>query len=158
MDDDLKFRQARDGEGSSLADLWLRSRAAAIAYIPAPVHDAEDVRRWFVETVVPKFDTWVAESSGCVIVGLLVLNDGWLEQLYLEPGWTGLGIGSHLVEIAKTRYPHRLDLRVFQSNRRARKFYERHGFFLVGTTDGDNEEGAPDAHYAWEPAPGCLST
>ena len=104
-----------------IADLWLRSRIAAIPGIPPPVHDVEEVRSWFGEVVVPNFDTWIAEISGGAIVGLLVLNDGWLDQLYLEPGWTGLGIGSHLVHIAKRCYPHRLDLWVFQSNRRARK-------------------------------------
>jgi ribosomal protein S18 acetylase RimI-like enzyme len=74
----------------------------------------------------------------------------------LEPGWTGLGIGSHLVNLAKWRCPRRLDLWVFQSNTRARKFYEMHGFSLEETTEGDNEEGAPDAHYAWVPAPHML--
>ncbi|WP_298803690.1 hypothetical protein [uncultured Pseudokineococcus sp.] len=35
---------------------------------------------------------------------------------------------------------------------RARAFYERAGFVLVGTSDGSTtEEGEPDATYAWSP-------
>ena len=33
----------------------------------------------------------------------------------------------------------------------ARRFYERHGFVVVGGTDGDNEEGAPDLRLEWQP-------
>ena len=31
----------------------------------------------------------------------------------------------------------------------AARFYERHGFAALETTDGANEEGAPDVHYRW---------
>jgi hypothetical protein len=27
--------------------------------------------------------------------------------------------------------------------------YERHGFVAIDTTDGQNEERAPDVHYRW---------
>ena len=30
-------------------------------------------------------------------------------------------------------------------------FYRRHGFEVVGRTDGDNEEGAPDLRMEWRP-------
>jgi ribosomal protein S18 acetylase RimI-like enzyme len=39
---------------------------------------------------------------------------------------------------------------VFQRNAAAIAFYRRHGFRLVGLDDGGrNEEGEPDAEYAW---------
>ena len=39
---------------------------------------------------------------------------------------------------------------VFESNRRAQAFYERHGFVAVERTDGTgNEEQEPDIRYAW---------
>ena len=42
-----------------------------------------------------------------------------------------------------------VQLWTFQSNAGARRFYERHGFVAVQTTDGDNEEQAPDIRYLW---------
>jgi hypothetical protein len=49
--------------------------------------------------------------------------------------------------------PEGLQLWTFQSNVRAHKFYERHGFIAVETTDGSgNEEQAPDVRYVWTPS------
>ena len=44
-----------------------------------------------------------------------------------------------------------LELRCFQANTRARRFYETHGFRAIRFTDGaDNEERTPDVRYRWE--------
>ena len=116
--------------------------------IPAPVHRDDDVRRWFADVVVPTGHTrvLVADSS---VVALLVLDDGTIDQLYVDPAYHGIGLGSQLVELAKSEHPAGLDLWTFQTNVGARRFYERHGFVAVETTDGDNEEGEPDARYHW---------
>src|SRR5512132_4210386 len=52
-------------------------------------------------------------------------------------------------QLAKALHPNGLDLWTFQSNVGARHFYEWHGFAALETTDGANEEGAPDVHYRW---------
>ena len=90
------------------------------------------------------------EADGATgIIGLLVLHDSWVDHLYLEPGWTGQGHGTRLLDLAKQERPDGLDLWAFQSNTGARRFYERHGFVAVAMTEGDNEEGAPDVRYRW---------
>lgn len=108
-----------------------------------------DVRAWFAEVVLPDCEVWVAETSRGAIVGVLVLNDAWLDQLYVDPDWINQGIGSRLLDIATERRPEGLDLWTFQTNHGARQFYERHGFTPVEITDGDNEEAAPDVRYQW---------
>jgi membrane-anchored protein YejM (alkaline phosphatase superfamily) len=56
------------------------------------------------------------------------------------------------VELAKRRQPSGLQLWTFQVNGTARRFYERHGFLAVESTDGSgNEEGDPDVRYVWRP-------
>jgi GNAT superfamily N-acetyltransferase len=98
---------------------------------------------------VARRETWVAEHHS-EPVGLLVLDGGELDQLYLDPDYTGRGIGSMLVRFAQERRPAGLALWTFQSNRGARRFYERHGFVAVEYTDGHgNEERAPDVRYVW---------
>lgn len=48
--------------------------------------------------------------------------------------------------------PTGLQLWTFQSNRRAHRFYERHGFLPERWTDGaTNRERAPDVRYGWYP-------
>lgn len=137
------------GEAGAVADLWLRSRYASIPAIPRPVHGDDDVRRWFTSVVLPSRGVWVLDE-GEALVAMLVLRDGWIDQLYVDPTWTGRGLGSRLIDLAKGRHAG-LDLWTFESNRGARRFYERHGFVAVDATDGANEEGAPDVRYHWGP-------
>jgi putative acetyltransferase len=43
------------------------------------------------------------------------------------------------------------DLWTFQRNKRARSFYENHGFVAISETDGSrNEEKEPDVMYSWQ--------
>jgi GNAT superfamily N-acetyltransferase len=98
---------------------------------------------------VPTRETWLAEAHG-VIVAVLVLDGAEVDQLYVDPGWQRGGIGSKLLRLAQDRRPGGLALWTFQSNRAARRFYERHGFVAVDWTDGStNEEHAPDVRYLW---------
>jgi len=80
---------------------------------------------------------------------MLVLANDSVEQLYVGPGHTGHGIGGQLISLAKEQRPEGLQLWTFESNVDARRFYERHDFVATGSTDGDNEEGAPDVRYEW---------
>ncbi len=146
----VSFRRATDADARGAADLWLRARTAAIGAIPPPVHDDDDVRAWFASHVVRAAELWIAEDGAGALVGLLVLDGPWLDQLYVEPAMTGRGIGGGLVEVAKRERPHGLRLWTFASNAGAHRFYERHGFVARDRTDGrGNEEGAPDILYVW---------
>ena len=144
----VAIRAATDADAAAIAELLLRARKAAVPAIPPLVHDDDDVRRFVRHKLLPTCEVWVAVDD-TVIVGLLALEGGWVDQLYLEPTDTGRGIGTQLLDHAKSRRPDGLDLWAFQSNTGARRFYERHGFVAVAFTDGDNEEGEPEVHYRW---------
>ena len=61
-----------------------------------------------------------------------------LLQLFLLPEAQGKGIGSHVLAevLAEANRVHRpVVLSVLKSNPRARAFYERHGFGVVGETE-----------------------
>lgn len=147
------IRRATWADASAVAGVWLRSRKASEPDIPPPIHSDDEVRAWFAEVVLAERVTWVAEVDGAV-VGLLVLDGPWVDQLYVDPARTGQGLGSRLLERAKAEGPEGLDLWTFQANTGARRFYARQGFAEVARTDGDNEEGAPDVRLAW---PGVAS-
>ncbi|MBA3262355.1 MAG: GNAT family N-acetyltransferase [Thermoleophilaceae bacterium] len=73
-----------------------------------------------------------------------------VEHLYVRPDAQRAGIGSALLDAAKSRRPTGLRLWVFQRNRGARAFYGRHGFAEVRLTEGvNNEEREPDVLLAW---------
>ena len=119
--------------------MWLRSWAASVPGIPPPVHTEDEVRAWFEEVVLPKREVWVVDHGGAVLA-LLVLENEWIDQLYVEPGHTGRGIGGRLMAVAKRQRPSLLRLWTFEANVRARHFYERHGFVCV-RLDGRRQRG-----------------
>ena len=73
-----------------------------------------------------------------------------LDHLYLLPGQYRRGIGSMLLDKAKSLSNGRMQLYAFQRNARARAFYEHHGFKAIESGDGsENEENEPDVLYEW---------
>ena len=146
-------RRGRKADALAAADLWLRARKAAREVIPQPVHGDDDVRAWFASHVVRDTELWVAEGPADALLGILVLNGAWVDQLYVDPAMTGHGVGAELLQLAKRERPSGLRLWTFASNTRAQRFYERHGFAETRRTDGrDNEEKAPDILYVWDGA------
>ena len=116
--------------------------------VPAP--PASRIAFFVIGTFLTEFSAWSNRTAGIRILGFAA--PGWIEQLYVAPDRLGQGIGSRLVDLAKTRSPDGLTLWTFQVNERARRFYERHGFVAVELTDGSgNEERQPDVRYEWKP-------
>ncbi len=142
------LRRAEPADAEGIADLYLRSFRGAYRFPLA--HTDRQVRDWIREVVIPARETWAAVTSDGSLVGTMVLDGAELDQLYIAPGWTGRGIGTRFVELAKRLRPGGLALYTFQVNHGARRFYERHGFVLVDETDGArSEERQPDVRYAW---------
>ena len=145
----VTFRRGTEADACAAGDLWLRARKAAINVIPPTIHDDDDVRAWFASHVVRTMELWVAEDPPGTLVGIMVLDGPWIDQLYVEPTMTGRGIGASLVTLAKRERPAGLRLWTFASNAGARRFYEQHEFVETRRTEADNEEGAPDIMYVW---------
>lgn len=142
------LRPGRVEESGEIAAVFLASRRASVPAIPPLVHTEDEVREWLPGEIGRSRATWVAEGEDR-LVAMMILGDGWIGHLYVSPGWTGRGIGSRLVARAQEDQAT-LQLWAFQANHGARRFYERHGFVEVETTDGSgNEERAPDVRYEW---------
>ena len=150
----LDLRAATAGDADAVADVYLRARKELVACAPL-AHSDEAVRLWVGEHLVPAGRTTVAVAEGRVIGFLTVSSEagvGWIDQLYLHPGWVGRGIGTRLLEYARRRVPGPLRLYTFQGNERARRFYESRGFTAIAFGDGSlNEEKCPDILYEWRP-------
>jgi GNAT superfamily N-acetyltransferase len=156
---DLTVRPATAQDADALAALLLEAREAAFPAMPRGVHPPEEVRRWMRSRLdAPEAEVWLAEQvdPGAAVVGLLLLEGDWVHSLYVAPNRTGEGVGTVLLDLAKSLRPSRLGLWVFETNEAARRFYARHGFVEVRRTDGsENEEREPDVEMAW-PDPGSL--
>ena len=153
MNPELVLRPATEEDTGAVAEVMLAARAGAVetATMPPPVHPASDMVRHVREDILPHREVWVAEVDGDV-VGVMAVDEQWLDDLYVTPDHAGQGVGSALLDLAKALRPDGFELWVFEVNAPARRFYERHGLVLLERTDGDgNEERAPDLRYGWRP-------
>lgn len=151
--DSAAARRAGPQDAGTVADILIRSRRAALGAIPAAVHSEAEIRGWVGAVVIPEREVWLMEEAGGRSLAVLVLDDDWVDQLYVDPEHTGRGWGTRLLELAKSRRPVGLQLWTFATNTGAQRFYRRHGFAVAETTDGSgNEEKAPDIRFVW-PAP-----
>jgi chorismate mutase len=146
MANDLVLRPAGEDDAEAVAAVHLAARRSAA--MPPGVHTDAEVRDWLAARLASD-EGWVAEVDG-EVAGYARLTDTWLDDLYVAPPHAGQGLGSALLELAKTRRPHGFCLWVFEMNRPARGFYARRGLVELERTDGTaNEEQAPDIRMAW---------
>ncbi|WP_136622090.1 MULTISPECIES: GNAT family N-acetyltransferase [Mesorhizobium] len=141
---DIILRPATDSDAAAIARL-MRAALGSFDWMPVIHTPAEDLA-FIRDIVLPRQQVTVAEA-GRAIVGFIAVSGEWVEQLYLDPAWTGQGIGSRLLAEATAGMPP-IKLYCFQANNGARRFYERHGFRAESFGDGTtNEEGLPDILY-----------
>ncbi len=150
MPTDLLVRPAEPAESDALADLYGRSRRGATGAMPASVHTSAEDREWFKARLRDgDHEAWVAEADG-LLSGYLLLTQTWLDHLFVDPEHQRRGVGTALLDLAKTVRPHGFCLWVFETNHPARTFYAARGLVELERTDGSgNEEQAPDLRMAW---------
>jgi putative acetyltransferase len=127
------LRAFAEADLSALIDVW----AAAWSATGLPI-DFEARRAW-IDGRLRRLRADGAE----IVVGLdasdkpagfvtIDRNSGYLDQLCVAPGERGSGLASALLNEAKSRSPAMVALDVNEANARARRFYEREGFSIVG--------------------------
>lgn len=146
---DLQLRPASAADLPAIAELYLRVREAAVPAMPPQVHTPAEVHAYVEGWDLTRRDVWLAERDG-VPVAFMVVEDAWLNSLYVQPESAGQGVGGALLDVAKGLRPDGFCLWVFETNTPARTFYERRGLVELEHTDGStNEERAPDLKMAW---------
>lgn len=82
------------------------------------------------------------------VVGMIAYNEREISQLYIHIDYQGIGIGHTLLDRVKAQSCGRLTLYTFEVNVNAQRFYEKHGFEIIGRGH-ENEENLPDIQYEW---------
>lgn len=151
----MVLRRAAVADAPAVAEVLCESRRQHLPYAPM-AHAPDEVRQWLAEVLIPAGGVYLAESQGRAVAMLALSQDaaaGWIDQLYVRPGWTGRGIGAQLLRLAHATLVPPVCLYTFQANAGARRFYERCGYRVVHCSDGSgNEERCPDVLYEWRGA------
>ncbi|MBA2740526.1 MAG: GNAT family N-acetyltransferase [Actinobacteria bacterium] len=95
------IRRASGEEADTLAALFRRAYGT-LTFLPL-LHTPEEDRA-HIASVLAEREVWVFEDAG-EIVGFAAFTDGLLTDLYVEPDRRRGGIGSALLEHAKSRRP-----------------------------------------------------
>jgi ribosomal protein S18 acetylase RimI-like enzyme len=134
----------------AVTNVIVESRRVFLPFAPSP-HTFEEVQDWVAQHLLPTGGVTVALVEGRVVAVLATSEDdsaGWIDQLYVLPGFDGQGLGTKLLDHAHASVKRPLRLFTFQQNAGARRFYERHGYDMVALSDGqNNEEKCPDVLY-----------
>lgn len=146
---DIHLVPAHRDNLEEIVDLFARSRAAALPFLPVLHSRDEDLA--FYARYIERGQMTLARR-GSKTLGFMAQTPGWIEQLYLEPDQRGQGIGRQLVDHAKAG-ADRLELWCFADNHAARAFYAAQGFAEIRGTYGDNEAGLPDILFCWQRQP-----
>jgi len=145
----MLIRKACAADARAVADIYLAARETALPSVKW-AHDGPQVLSWIAEALIPAVGVHVAEEND-TLMGFTALQNDWVAQLYIHPDHWRRGIGSALIDFAKSLHPEGLRLWCFQYNKPAMAFYEGHGFQAIEFTDGHgNEEHEPDILYAWK--------
>lgn len=142
----VRMAGAKDADG--IARVFSPS-LRLLSFLPE-LHTVGEDREFIASVILPACEVTLVENEG-KILAFLAREGEEIRLLYTHPDYIGQGAGSLLIEAAKKSGVLALELWCFQANRRARRFYERHGFRAERFTDGaNNEEKMPDIRYRWE--------
>ena len=149
------MRRARVEDMPELARLYRRTVQTSLPFLPT-LHTPDEDAWWFAERLWANNEVWLVQGEFGP-EGYIAFRSDFIEHLFIAPEAQGQRMGVRLLEKAKENAAE-LSLWTFQQNERARRFYEKHGFFVVVETDGaDNEEKLPDVLYRWRREPQGLS-
>ena len=150
----ITYRDAVPGDSAALRELFAESFVETFGHLYRPSDlqeflDTNSLEKWQGNLADPEVAIRVAEIDG-ELAGFVELAPKKLpyetsapaielRRLYLRSGAHGRGIADELMKWAlgeaRARAAQEIILSVYVDNHRARRFYERYGFEVVGRYD-----------------------
>ena len=136
-----------------VANIWYEAGRREYTYLADfQALNIEKAGKIFHQVIVATCAIWV-ETSGSEIRGFIAMQDAYVDRLYVDPTYQGLGVGTALIQHAMQAQPRGLRLHTHLANERARHFYQRLGFVAVKYGTSPAPECMPDVEYHWSGHP-----
>ncbi|TDL75770.1 GNAT family N-acetyltransferase [Rhodococcus qingshengii] len=126
--------------------MWRESKEKAIGQ--KDIHSFENHVNFLNHILAKNFQIDLALMD-LKVVGMIAYNHTEISQLYIHIDYQGIGLGKTLLDLAKRNSMGRLTLYTFEVNKVAQRFYEKHGFKMIGKGH-ENEENLADILYEWK--------
>ena len=131
----ISIRPSRPDEGQRALEIWRRAVDATHDFLSADDRQAiEDM----VSDFLPQAPLWLAVDENDHPWALMLLDQGHMEALFVDPARRGTGLGSALLRHALTLHP-RLSTDVNEQNPQALGFYQKMGFQPTGRSALDGQ-------------------
>eukprot|EP00047_Mylnosiga_fluctuans_P007238 m.251972 g.251972 ORF g.251972 m.251972 type:complete len:185 (-) comp17505_c0_seq1:48-602(-) len=146
----LEIRELTLADAVCAADI-MHDASAVMPGCDPSLHTRDEAREYWRDHVLPSGPAWGAWCEG-KLVGTLATSPGWIDHVHVLPAMHRRGIATALLRHAQ-QHGTTWRLFTFLINTPARVCYERVGFCVEETTDGErNEEKLPDVTYVWHAA------
>jgi len=132
-------------QARALVELWRASFEHGVGI--KDHHPIEEQLAHFVDRVAPTHSVRVV-TEGSRLVAFMASTPDSISHLYVRVACLGQGIGSKLVELAKTESSGGLWLFTFAQNRNARRFYEHRGLAEI-ERESENMWKLEAIRYSW---------
>ncbi|WP_162419707.1 GNAT family N-acetyltransferase [Microvirga brassicacearum] len=124
----MKLRAATGADVPALARVAQRSYQFAFAGILEDDVLASRDAEFFAARFAASLEALIVAVDNENPLGFLLMTDGHIDMLFIDPGSTGKGVGSRLLDYAERKGAKSLEC--FRDNHGARRFYERYGWRL----------------------------
>ena len=131
----IAIRNARPDEGTWVVEIWRRAVDAPHGFLIA-----ED-RKGIDELVcgfLPQAPLWLAIDAKDYPLAFMLIDNGHMEALFVDPAYRRTGIGAALVRHGLALHPH-MTTDVNERNAQAVGFYEKMGFKRTGCSPLDGQ-------------------
>lgn len=131
----MSVRSAEAADIPALVVIAERSYRAAFREILEEDVLAERSAAFFAarfETAWPRMMVALSDETP---IGFLLMTDGHIDMLFIDPDASGQGVGAKLLREAERRGARTLEC--FRDNHGARRFYERYGWRVAKAYDRD---------------------
>ncbi|MDF3981636.1 acetyltransferase [Luteibacter sp. PPL201] len=142
------IRLSRPDDGDRVVAIWRAAVDATHDFLTPDDRLAIDA---MVCGFLPQATLWLAVDAQDRPLAFMLIDDGHMEALFVDPVYRGQGLGATLVRHGLTLHP-RMTTDVNEQNAQAVGFYERMGFVRTGRSPLDGQgRPYPLIHLAYAP-------
>ncbi len=129
------IRPFQSDEGARAIEIWRAAVDATHDFLTPEDRHAIDA---MVCGFLPNAPLWIAADESDYPIAFMLLDEGHMEALFVDPAHRGTGVGAALVRYALALHPT-LTTDVNEQNAQAVGFYERMGFRRTGRSEVDGQ-------------------
>ena len=131
----FKIRESRPHDGHRTIEIWCRAVDATHHFLSGEHRAAIEQE---VRAFLPDVPLWVAVDAEDHPIAFMLIAEGHMEALFVDPAFHGRGIGAALVRHGLGMHPE-MTTDVNEQNDQAVGFYARMGFRRTGRSPQDGQ-------------------